>query len=337
MTEPIDPDRAPSGASLPAVTVLVVEDAPDQAYLLKTMLERLGPLRVLVAQDGLAALDMVNTGTVDVVVTDLNLPGQDGFQLTVDLKRRKADMPVVVVTGYDNPAHLEGARRAGADAVLLKPVDREALVAELTRLLAPADERSGQAGTRRLQPGGVVAVAARAGDLELGCAGALLDHAAAGRSVQVLIVDGAGDLSEVAARLGGTLLGQPGTDAYDALRTLGTAVRLGAPSQAYLPSPRDDDPTRAVLYDAARDALQGVPSVLGYATTTTKLDFRPDIFVDVTAHVDAKRQALEALAADGFPSLPPPAFTRAHAEYWGRLRAFQPVEPFEILRDASRR
>jgi CheY-like chemotaxis protein len=292
---------------------------------------------VLVAQDGLAALDMATMGTVDLVVTDLNLPGQDGFQLTVDLKRRRADLPVVAVTGYDNPAHLEGARRAGADAVIVKPVDPQALAALLLRLLTGAGESLDPADAHSRRPGGVLAVAARAGDLELGCAGALLDHAAAGRSVQVLIMDGTGDLAEAAARLGGTLLGEPGTDAYDPLRTLDTAVRLGAPSQAYLPSPRDDNPQRAALYDTARDALQGVPSVLGYATTTTKLDFRPEIFADVTAHLDAKHQALEALAANGVPSLPPPDFARAHAQYWGRVRAFRPVEPFEILRDATRR
>ncbi|HEX6974467.1 MAG TPA: response regulator, partial [Vicinamibacterales bacterium] len=80
--------------------------------------------RVDEAHNGLQALERAFDATPDVVVTDLNIPGIDGFELTRRLKQdpRTRDVPVLAVTGYAAFASDPGrARRAGCDAVLPKP------------------------------------------------------------------------------------------------------------------------------------------------------------------------------------------------------------------------
>lgn len=315
--------------STPPAHVLLVEDTPDQAYLMKVLIEGLGPYRVTVVQDGLRALERATADPVDMVVTDLNLPGMDGFQLVADLKKRQPHLPVLAVTGYDNPAHVEGARRAGADAVELKPVAPDTLARRLAELLATGPESEAS-------PAGVLAVGYRPGDLELGCGGTLLGHAAAGEPVTILVLSGPGDAAAAATRLGARLLGTPDGDAPAALRELAAWVRAERPRIAYLPSPRDADATRSVVFEAARDALRGIPRVLGYATPTSSPAFRPEHFEEIGSRAEGRRLALQALAEEGVPHLPPADFADAQALYWGRFADFRPVEPFEILRDGTR-
>ncbi len=100
--------------------------------------------RVDEAHNGLQALERAFDCRPHVVVTDLNIPGIDGFELTRRLKHdaRTCDIPVIAVTGYAAFALDPGrARRAGCDAVLSKPCsprDLEAAIRDLIR------ERSSQ-------------------------------------------------------------------------------------------------------------------------------------------------------------------------------------------------
>jgi two-component system cell cycle response regulator DivK len=95
--------------------------------------------RVAQAHNGLQALERALDFLPDVVVTDLNIPGIDGFELTRRLKQdpRTCDIPVLAVTGYAAfAADPDRARRAGCDAVLPKPCspdDLESAVRSLIR------------------------------------------------------------------------------------------------------------------------------------------------------------------------------------------------------------
>jgi two-component system cell cycle response regulator DivK len=100
--------------------------------------------RVAQAHNGLQALERAFDSCPHVVVTDLNIPGIDGFELTRRLKQdaRTRDIPVVAVTGYAAFASdPERARRAGCDAVLSKPCSPEDLEAAIRSLIR---ERSRQ-------------------------------------------------------------------------------------------------------------------------------------------------------------------------------------------------
>jgi CheY-like chemotaxis protein len=102
--------------------VLLVEDDQDGRRLCAEWLTDAG-FRVEQAHNGPQALDRAFGSQPDVVVTDLNIPGIDGFELTRRLKRdrRTCDIPVLAVTGYAGFASDPGrALRAGCDAVLPK-------------------------------------------------------------------------------------------------------------------------------------------------------------------------------------------------------------------------
>lgn len=110
-------------------SVLLVEDDQVGRQMYADWLTEAG-FNVDQAHNGLQALERAFASTPDVVVTDLNIPGIDGFELTRRLKLdpRTSGVPVVAVTGYaafaSDPAR---AQRAGCDAVLEKPCSAEAL------------------------------------------------------------------------------------------------------------------------------------------------------------------------------------------------------------------
>lgn len=124
-------------------SVLLVEDDLDGRRLYAEWLTGAG-FRVAEAHNGLQALERALDSRPDVVVTDLNIPGIDGFELTRRLKQdaRTRDIPVLAVTGYAAFAADPGrARRAGCDAVLPKPCSPDDLETAIRSLIR---ERSGQ-------------------------------------------------------------------------------------------------------------------------------------------------------------------------------------------------
>lgn len=130
-------------ASETAHIVLLVEDDRDGRRMYADWLTAAG-FRVDQAHNGLQALERAFDSCPDVVVTDLNIPGIDGFELTRRLKHdsRTRDVPVLAVTGYAAFASdPERARRAGCDAVLSKPCSPEELESAIRGLIA---ERSRQ-------------------------------------------------------------------------------------------------------------------------------------------------------------------------------------------------
>ncbi len=79
--------------------------------------------RPLTATDAETALHLINSAPPDAVVTDLGLVGVDGWSLVRSLKQHAATrrIPVIVLTGYSDPAVAVTAQRAGCSAVLTKP------------------------------------------------------------------------------------------------------------------------------------------------------------------------------------------------------------------------
>lgn len=117
--------------------VLLVEDDRDGRRMYADWLTQAG-FRVEQAHNGLQALERAWDSIPHVVVTDLNIPGIDGFELTRRLRHdsRTRDVPVIAVTGYAAFASdPERARRAGCDAVLPKPCSPEDLETAIRELI----------------------------------------------------------------------------------------------------------------------------------------------------------------------------------------------------------
>jgi CheY-like chemotaxis protein len=114
--------------SVPAV-VLVVDDQPFFTTMLRTLLEQQG-FRVLVANSGPDGLKLAKKQPPDIIVLDIEMPGMDGFTVCQKLKEDGGlkSIPVVILTGSNDPKLNEKAFKAGADITALKALSSERLV-----------------------------------------------------------------------------------------------------------------------------------------------------------------------------------------------------------------
>ena len=119
-----------------APLVLIVEDDPETRQLYVTVFESEG-FRTDEAHNGLQALEKANAIPPDLILTDIAVPGIDGIELCrrLRLNKRTAGIPLLAVTGYDDRRYPDRVLQAGANRVLLKPLDPETLIEEARRLL----------------------------------------------------------------------------------------------------------------------------------------------------------------------------------------------------------
>ena len=115
--------------------ILVVDDEPDMAESTELSLER-GGHEVVVSHEGARALELMAVEQPDLVITDLKMPGLDGLQLLQELRTRKLDTPVIVLTGYASVDSAVEAMRKGAVDYLAKPFAPEELLLRVERALA---------------------------------------------------------------------------------------------------------------------------------------------------------------------------------------------------------
>ena len=118
--------------------VLLVDDSVSVRKFVGGMLERVG-FHVVTARDGAEALQHLAEQSVDVVVTDLEMPRLNGYELIRDLNREPTtcDLPVVVLTTRAGAKHVNLARELGVEHYIAKPVD-EASFVQLIESLAVA-------------------------------------------------------------------------------------------------------------------------------------------------------------------------------------------------------
>ena len=124
-----------------SVSILVVDDEPDVAELFRQRFRheaRQGTYVLHFAasgEDALGRLAEVRPELI-VILSDINMPGMDGLTLLRELKQRRPDLPVMMVTAYGDEDRRRRAAEAGAADFLTKPVDFDALKAQLGRLAA---------------------------------------------------------------------------------------------------------------------------------------------------------------------------------------------------------
>lgn len=124
-----------TGPGAPATRVLVVEDEPRIAHFVGKAL-RLDGHEVVVAEDGEVGLFLALTEPFDLAVLDLTLPGRSGLEVLAALAAERSDLPVLMLTGRDDPAVRAACEQAGAAAFLAKPLVVADLRAEVRSLLA---------------------------------------------------------------------------------------------------------------------------------------------------------------------------------------------------------
>jgi CheY-like chemotaxis protein len=118
-------------------TILIVEDVQLNRELLVQLLE--DDYRLVLAEDGQAALQKALEARPDLILMDLSLPRMDGWEAT---RRLKADLnlskiPVIVLSAHAMRGDEERARASGCDDFLTKPIDETLLYQKLARHLGP--------------------------------------------------------------------------------------------------------------------------------------------------------------------------------------------------------
>lgn len=120
--------------------ILVIDDDPLVRRSLTVLLEKAG-YRVDTAADGMQGLDKLPGGHFDLVVTDVRMPGMDGFAVIRAIREyctasRLKPFAEVVLTGFNDLPALESAQSMGIRHFVLKPFDNDELLDTVARLLA---------------------------------------------------------------------------------------------------------------------------------------------------------------------------------------------------------
>jgi two-component system response regulator AtoC len=117
--------------------ILVVDDEPKMRRVLEIMLQKLGH-QVFCASNGREALEVFQDNAIDLIIADLRMPEMDGIELLSNLRARKFDVPVLVVTAHGTVETAVAAMKYGAFDYIVRPFDMDALLLAIERALAAA-------------------------------------------------------------------------------------------------------------------------------------------------------------------------------------------------------
>jgi two-component system response regulator (stage 0 sporulation protein F) len=128
--------HAPSpSSSRPAI--VLVEDEPDILIILQRLLRyTASAYEIISVANPHEALDQIAGRSVALLITDYNMPGMNGLQLTATVKQQSPGTRVALITAYATPEMEQQARAAGADYYLTKPFDLDYLESVVQSSLA---------------------------------------------------------------------------------------------------------------------------------------------------------------------------------------------------------
>lgn len=125
---------------MPAKTVLIVDDEPDNRNIISSVVEEVGGYQVLVADDGEQALSLIASNHPDLILLDLRLPGVDGFEVARRLKNHPTlrTIPILALSALTRSNDRRQAMQVGCDDYVDKPFNVDELVQKIKRLLDPS-------------------------------------------------------------------------------------------------------------------------------------------------------------------------------------------------------
>jgi CheY-like chemotaxis protein len=122
---------------LHGVRVLVVDDSPDNLFLVKNFLAKSGAV-VATAASGQQALELAAAHSYELILLDIQMPEMDGYQTLKRLREQDFQKPIVALTAHAMADERQHTQEAGFHAHLTKPLDAVELVATVARLARPS-------------------------------------------------------------------------------------------------------------------------------------------------------------------------------------------------------
>jgi two-component system, NtrC family, response regulator HydG len=323
----------------PRGRILLVEDDPDTSRFIIHVLANRGGFDIEHAPSPAVALPRVGPEHWDLIITDVEMPDMTGIELLEAVRRQAPDLPVVVVTAHVTVDNAVGALRGRADEFLRKPLRPDALIQTVTDVLA----------RNRAAHEIVLAVGAHPDDIEIGAAGTLLAHRAAGHEIVILTMsrgarggsDGArADESREAARLLGAALYVEDmedtriSESDPTISAIRAVIEAVQPTTLYTHSIHDVHQDHRNTHLAAMVAGRGIGSVYCFQSPSGTVDFRPARFNDIEGQITGKLAAITAFASQAaVRQYLEPDLIEATARYWSRFGPSRYAEAFEVVRD----
>ncbi len=325
--------------------ILLIDDDPALGGYLTRVLHARGGFDVTHETDSLAALRWIETGQWDLLITDIELPGMTGLELLERARQLVPDLPVAVLTGHPTVDYAVSALRNSAAEFLQKPIAPGDLIVKATELIE-AGRRARAAGRET-----VLAIGAHPDDVEIGAAGTLLAHKAAGHMVGILTLSRG-------ARGGDQI--QRARESREAADIIGARLFLGDLEDSCIP---EGDPTIGVIdqviaefrptvvythsihdvhqdhrntHRAAMVAARRVGRVYCFQSPSATVDYRPTHFVTIDDHIGRKLKAIDTFGSQaGICDYLEHDLIAPTARYWSRFCGGSHAEPFEAIRDRA--
>jgi len=116
--------------------VLIADDSPTIRKFVAFSLTMQG-LEVISAVDGMEALEKIPEQKIDLLITDLNMPNMDGFELikAVRLADEYKDLPIIILSSLSSSEEIEKGMSCGANSYLVKPFDPKRIQYEVAKYL----------------------------------------------------------------------------------------------------------------------------------------------------------------------------------------------------------
>lgn len=115
--------------------ILIEDDAGVRAYF-KSIVDRMGH-ELATAENGPEGLRLIESVSADVIMTDLNMPGEpSGMALVRRIREMRPNTPVIVISGYPTKERLEECKKLGVEDFLTKPFEMTFFSSIISRLLA---------------------------------------------------------------------------------------------------------------------------------------------------------------------------------------------------------
>lgn len=116
-------------------TVLIAEDVNDNFLFLKTYLRKT-KINVLWAKDGQEAINMcLEDESIDIVLMDIRMPNVDGYEATLEIKKKRPNLPVIAQTAYALNSDYQKVYDSGCDDYITKPILGASLLDKMTAFL----------------------------------------------------------------------------------------------------------------------------------------------------------------------------------------------------------
>jgi two-component system, NtrC family, response regulator HydG len=322
--------------------ILLIDDDPALGGYLTRVLRGRGGFDVTHELDSIGALRCIETEQWDLLITDIELPGMTGLELLERVRQMAPDLPVAVLTGNPTIDYAVSALRSSAAEFLQKPISAEDLVAMATELVEAG--RAARAAGRET----VLAIGAHPDDVEIGAAGTLLAHKAAGDTVAILTLSRgkhggdqlqrARESQEAADVIGARLFLDDLEDTLiaEGNPTIGVIDRVIAevqPTIVYTHSIHDVHQDHRNTHQAAMVAARRVGRVYCFQSPSATIDYRPTHFVTIDEYIGRKLKAIDTFGSQtGVRDYLEPGLITSTARYWSRYCGGSHAEPFEVIR-----